>query len=171
MEIKNITYIKKNAFRLLVILWACVIFFMSSMNANESNDKSKGTINEIVEKTVEVTNELGITNIDQTKTNIEQITNKLNPPLRKVAHASEYCVFTILIIIVLKNSKLKNKKIYLIAISICFIYACTDEYHQTFVNGRTGQFIDTLIDTLGGIIGCTLHYIINKKITHKHKTQ
>ena len=34
---------------------------MSSMDTNESNNKSKNTINEVVEKTVEATNELGIT--------------------------------------------------------------------------------------------------------------
>ncbi len=35
---------------------------MSGMDTNESNTKSKGTLNEIVEKTVETTNGMGIIN-------------------------------------------------------------------------------------------------------------
>ena len=46
---------------LLVIIWAILIFTMSSMNSNESNTKSKDTLSEIVEKTVETTNEMKIT--------------------------------------------------------------------------------------------------------------
>ena len=50
---------------------------------------------------------------------------------------------------------------------ICFIYSLTDEYHQLFINGRTGQFSDCLIDTLGAIIGMIILYIIKtKKLNH-----
>ena len=56
----------------------------------------------------------------------------------------------------------------IIALVICFIYACTNEYHQTFVNGRTGQFSDTLIDTFGGFISC-LMYIFMMKINKIRK--
>ena len=81
-------------------------------------------------------------------------------PLRKVAHASEYLVFALLIINALKQSNIK--KTYIITIIICFLYACTDEYHQTFIDGRTGQFVDVLIDTSGSIIGCLLVILKNK---------
>lgn len=40
---------------LLVLIWTTLIFCMSSMDTNESNTKSKGTLNEIVEKTSETT--------------------------------------------------------------------------------------------------------------------
>lgn len=53
----------------LVIIWASVIFFMSSMDTNESNSKSKTVINDIVEKSVETTNELGITNKQPSESN------------------------------------------------------------------------------------------------------
>lgn len=154
----------------LVIIWASVIFFMSSMDTNESNSKSKTVINDIVEKSVETTNELGITNKQPSESNKKKVIDKLNQPLRKVAHASEYFIFTILILIALKNSGVKGYKKFIIALVICFIYACTDEYHQTFVNGRTGQFSDTLIDTFGGFISCLMYTIMMKinKIRKKH---
>lgn len=133
---------------------------MSNMNNNESNGKSTTTINTIIEKTVDTTNELGITDKHPTQKKVKQVTNKLNLPLRKVAHASEYLVFALLIINALKQSNIK--KTYIITIIICFLYACTDEYHQTFIDGRTGQFVDVLIDTSGSIIGCLLVILKNK---------
>ena len=61
------------------------------------------------------------------------------------------------------NSISENKKRNIL---ICFLltvfYACTDEYHQTFVSGRTGHFSDTLIDTSGGIVGIFVILLINK---------
>lgn len=155
---------------ILVILWAGLIFIMSSMDTNESNGKSKTIINEVVKKSVETTNGLSITDKCPSENKMEQVIEKLNYPLRKVAHASEYFIFTILILIALKNSGVKKNKKFIIALIICFIYACTDEYHQTFVNGRTGQFSDTLIDTLGGFISCLIYASIMEisKIIKKH---
>ena len=135
---------------------------MSSMDSNESNGKSMKTIDKAVESTLGVTNKTGITNKHPSNNKMKKFIEKINKPLRKVAHASEYCVFAVILIIALKNSRVSGKKIYFIATIICFLYACTDEYHQTFVNGRTGQFTDTLIDTAGGAIGCILVIIINK---------
>ena len=151
---------------ILVILWAGLIFFMSSMDTNESNGKSKTIINDVVEKSVETTNGMGITDKHPTENKMDQVIEKLNYPLRKVAHASEYFIFTILILIALKNSGVKGNKRFIIALVICFIYACTDEYHQLFVDGRTGQFIDVLIDTIGPIVAF-LEIIVLSKITNK----
>jgi len=148
---------------ILVIIWAGVIFFMSNMDTNESNSKSMKTIDKAIESTLEVTNKTGITDKHPTENKKNQIITKLNIPLRKLAHASEYFIFTLLLIIALINSGINGIKSYLIAILICFLYACTDEYHQTFVIGRTGQFIDVLIDTLGGFIGLIL-FILKKNI-------
>ena len=53
-----------------------------------------------------------------------------------------------------------------LCIIICFIYAGSDEYHQTFVDGRTGQFSDVLIDTAGSIVGASIYslgYLVYKK--------
>ena len=42
-------------------------------------------------------------------------------------------------------------------IALCAAFAGTDEYHQTFVDGRTGQVTDVLIDTAGACVGCLLY--------------
>ena len=141
---------------ILVILWACLIFVMSSMKSNESNNKSKSTINKVVEATVETTNDLGITDKHPSENKMKQVIEKLNGPLRKVAHASEFCILGILVYMCLKAFNIKKYKIILFSILLSFIYACTDEFHQSFVQGRTSQFTDVLIDTAGAVIGVIL---------------
>lgn len=36
-----------------------------------------------------------------------------------------------------------------LAVGIAFLYACSDEYHQHFVEGRHGSPVDVLIDSVG----------------------
>ncbi|MGA8217325.1 MAG: VanZ family protein [Solirubrobacterales bacterium] len=42
------------------------------------------------------------------------------------------------------------------AVGISFVYACTDELHQTFVHGRTGTPRDVGIDAIGMAIAALL---------------
>lgn len=38
------------------------------------------------------------------------------------------------------------------------LYALSDEYHQTFVPGRNGTFVDLLIDASGALVGLLLFW-------------
>lgn len=149
-------------FLILTLLWCGVIFFMSSMNNSESNGKSKMIIYKIITNTVEVTNKLGLTNKHPSDEKINEVIMLLNKPLRKACHATEYFILVVLLLLVLKYCGLSGKKIFLIAISLCFLYACSDEFHQSFISGRTAQFSDSLIDTSGALIGCSIYGIIYK---------
>ena len=86
----------------------------------------------------------------------EQLIEKLNKPLRKCMHASVYFVLSILIFNCLKTFKISGWKTVIIPIGIAFLYACTDEFHQLFIDGRTSQFTDVLIDTFGAILGVAM---------------
>ena len=81
--------------------------------------------------------------------------------LRKLAHISEYTILTLLLINALKEQGLSRKKILLLAISLAFFYAISDEYHQTFILGRNGTFRDVLIDSSGIFLAAWLK---NKKM-------
>ena len=80
---------------------------------------------------------------------------------------------------VAKKSPLNPIKYRLImSITLSFLYACTDEIHQIFVPGRSAQFRDVLIDTLGAIFGCllihallTLFTKLKSKSNSESKTQ
>jgi VanZ family protein len=49
---------------------------------------------------------------------------------------------------------------------LIIILAGFDEYHQTFVDGRTGAVKDVIIDTAGGIVGIlfygTYYYVYRR---------
>ncbi len=157
---------KKIISYILVVLWALIIFNFSAMDTNESNSKSIGIISKVIEISVKITNKVGITNIDLSNNEKLELANKLNYPLRKVMHASVYFILAFLLLIAFKHKELIINKNIILSLIICFIFACTDEYHQTFVNGRTGLFSDVLIDFSGSIIGTFIFYIINR---HKYK--
>ena len=68
---------------------------------------------------------------------------------RKLAHISEYFVLTLLLVNALKQHYLSKKKIIIFSILLAFAYACSDEYHQTFIIAREGVIKDVLIDSIG----------------------
>ena len=154
---------------ILVIIWAGLIFFLSSMDNNESNMKSKQIVNVVIEKEVATTSAEEATKKTFKGNEKEKEIKKLNIEFRKFAHAIEFFVLIILLIIALSNSGITGKKLFFIALIICFLYACSDEYHQTFVNGRTGRMSDVLIDTVGGMIGCV--FAVIAKLIFKRKEE
>lgn len=136
---------------LLVVIWMGAIFWFSDMNGNESTHRSKQTINNVITETIDTTNKLGITDKHPSKRKINDITDKLNYPLRKLMHMGEYFILVILLYNAFYQSGVRNKRIILYSILVCFLYACSDEFHQLF-RERTGHFSDVLIDTMGGVI-------------------
>lgn len=53
------------------------------------------------------------------------------------------------------------QKPFLLSLAVVFLYACSDEWHQTFTDQRSGQFSDVLLDTCGGLCGILLHSILS----------
>lgn len=145
----------------LVLIWMLVIFNYSNMNSKESNTKSKDAINKVIETTIETSNKVSNTEKKITIDEKQKIINKLNKPLRKCVHFTVYLILAILIANALIKINIRNKM--LITIITCILYAITDEYHQTLVSGRTGQFIDVLIDTAGSVLGLIIYTKIIQK--------
>ncbi len=46
----------------------------------------------------------------------------------------------------------------------CSLYGLSDEWHQSYVNGREADFLDWLADTLGALIAASILYFKVKKI-------
>ncbi len=72
---------------------------------------------------------------------------------RKFGHVTGYAVLTALWWWALRPLA---RRPLLIAVCIAFAYACTDEFHQTFVHGRTGTPVDVGIDSIGMAIAAAL---------------
>ena len=65
--------------------------------------------------------------------------------LRKGAHLTEYAILMILL--------LRTRIPVWLALLLGVLYASSDEWHQTFVEGREGRPRDVLIDSVGLLIG------------------
>jgi len=82
--------------------------------------------------------------------------------VRKSAHITAYFILGVLIFNIVKDYKYKS--IYAISISIgmAFLYAVSDEFHQSFVPGRSCELRDVIIDTTASIVGVCLFYLLCK---------
>ena len=152
---------------ILAVFWMICIFKLSDMNSQKSNGKSSDIIALFIEDTLDITNEYGITNSHPTESKLVKASQLINAPLRKVMHASVYFVLAFFMMLLLNI--IFNHDYYIlslvIAIILCSGFAMTDEFHQTFVVGRTGQMMDVIIDSLGALVGMffyTTYHIVYK---------
>ncbi len=134
--------LKKIVKILLLILWMIVIFILSNQNGSESTSLSEG-----------------FTNIT-----ICNFINNCNPEVysfivRKMAHIILYFILGIFSVINFKNDK--NGLIN--AIILCIIYAFFDEIHQMFINNRSGEVRDIIIDSISSLSSILLIYKIRKR--------
>jgi VanZ family protein len=70
---------------------------------------------------------------------------------RKFVHASEYAFLCFLWWRALRT-RLDRTTALMPAWLITVAYAATDEYHQTFISGRHGTWVDVAIDGMGAAI-------------------
>lgn len=72
----------------------------------------------------------------------------------KVVHACEYALLGFLFLRALEETAgIPNNRLLIFTVLFCFLYALSDEYHQSFVVGRSCDLNDALADTFGGLIG------------------
>lgn len=150
----------KKALKIIILLaiaiaWMIGIYKLSGMSSSNSNGKSTDIISIFIEDTLDITNNYGITSSHPNEQKIQKASELINAPMRKVIHASVYFVLAFFIMI-LMSIIFDHKKYSLsvcIVLALCILFATTDEYHQTFVAGRTGQSLDVMIDSLGAIVG------------------
>ena len=136
---------KKLILWILVISCMGTIFFFSSQEASESREISSGLIKTFV-KVLDFNNKLNENQVDTIAENLTFI-------VRKGAHFSIYAVLCILLALLLKEYGIFAKWRFILSVLVCFLYACSDEAHQMFVPGRSGEIRDIIIDTCGAIAG------------------
>src|SRR3954447_25585366 len=73
--------------------------------------------------------------------------------IRKLGHVTGYALLTGLWAWTLRGI-VRRPIVWAVAIS--FAYACTDEFHQTFVHGRSGTPVDVAVDAIGMAIAAFL---------------
>ena len=139
---------------ILLIGWMILIFSFSMDNATESSNKSNSIIIWITEN---------IFNKNYNEEDIDIITNKYSFIVRKTAHFTIYFILGLFFIMYLEEYHSLSKKDIIYTILFVLIYACSDELHQLFTIGRSGEIRDVLLDTLGGVLSSICYYSIYKK--------
>lgn len=143
--------IKKIIKFILIVVWMGIIFIFSSDNGEASTKKSDG----VIIKTVEFFYGRELTTMEK-----EKWTTYLVVPVRKGAHFSVYFVLGILILSFILEFMSLNKLAIKLAAILSILYACSDEVHQLFVPGRSGQALDIFIDACGAALGIIIYSLI-----------
>lgn len=120
-----------------VLLWALVIFLLSHESAYGSKVRS-GSI-------VEVLQLLGLTGS----------VDLLSTFIRKAAHVTIYAGLGGLLLWALNAHWKLSRNLALCAVVFSCVYAVSDEVHQAFNPGRSGEVRDVALDTFGASVGVT----------------
>lgn len=149
---------KKRLIRILAwsctLIWMGIIFYLSSQPATQSAHLSTGVKNGLLSVLMHFMP--GIENIE---------IRSLDFYIRKNAHFIAYFILGTLTLFALVRSE--ARKPANLALLICLLYAISDEVHQLFIPGRSGQFRDVLIDGAGAILGILLTTIVMNRISRR----
>ncbi len=138
-----------------------VIFIFSSKNAEQSNAASSP----FAETALRAYEGLFGNNLLQ-----ENKFSFIHHLVRKAAHMTEYGILAMLIAFHLKVCKVSGWKLFGISSAASIGYAATDEFHQLFVPGRSGQLSDVMIDGAGAVLGAAFFYLATQIYSAKrHK--
>ncbi|MBR3163495.1 MAG: VanZ family protein [Clostridia bacterium] len=136
---------RKIIYLFLIIIWMIIVFAFSNQPADISS-KTSGGITEKVVKAITKDDK----KISKRKRDIVEII------VRKCAHFVLYAIGGFLIANYINTTNVQDKRIILYTIVYTLIYAITDEIHQFFVEGRSSELRDIIIDTAGGSFGTIL---------------
>lgn len=158
MKLNNLTVL----FLVFSIGWMLFIFSFSSQHAEQSSQNSSGIVDQIIETFCP----------DFASMNAEQqamIRNAITVTVRKSAHIGEYAILSILIYLCcysIKQGMVYTGRIW-ISVSFSTAYAASDELHQLFVPGRSGEVRDVIIDLCGALLGCLTVHLVSRSIQRR----
>lgn len=127
-----------------MLLFMAVIFSFSAKTADESTRSSDAVVDVIMG---------GEQYFFGTPSEQAERYAQLTFLVRKGAHMAEYAVLAALALYWLSSFELPYRRRCAFAALISVCYAATDEFHQLFVEGRSGQASDVLIDSAGALLG------------------
>ena len=122
-----------------------LIFYLSGQNQLVSGNLSYPVTNELVSWFDRVFS-LGLSH--------EQLlyyTDLYHFAVRKMGHMAIFCLLSMTLYVPLNAYKIPHPSP--VDWVICILYACLDEFHQHFSQGRTPSAFDVLVDSIGALIG------------------
>lgn len=155
----------QNRWLVLVAIWMVVIFSFSSKPSDESSQDSL-FVGELVGR-------IFIPKFETwDKEEQKAFAERIEHPVRKTAHATEYAILGFLLFQTLKyRTDRGRKRTVFDAWILGTAYAATDEIHQIFVPGRAGMATDVMIDSGGVLTGVLLGILLYKVIKRKEREE
>ena len=172
--------VQRKVFLVLMLLWMALIFFYSSRQADVSAEDS-GRIGITLGR-------IFISDFEEWPEEEQQeFAARIDHPVRKTAHAAEYAVLGFLAAGACagtagsagtaessgvagrtgNGARRKFRKEMFLPWLIAALYAASDEIHQLFVPGRSGQLSDVILDSAGALAGVAaftvLCWLINRR--------
>lgn len=144
---------KRIIYTTLTIIWIIIIFSFSMQPGNVSGELSSGFGKWLMEKVL-----FGLKGWFESLSTDEL--EMLHTILRKCAHFSEFFVLGILMLQTIRQWGFA--RVMLTSLLSCMAVASVDETIQLFVEARSGQVSDVLLDSAGALVGITLILLIKK---------
>ncbi|HHV11241.1 MAG TPA: VanZ family protein [Clostridiales bacterium] len=147
MKLKKVSWIP-------AVIVMVIIFAFSSKPAVSSNESSLTIASQLLvayENTAQVQFDEG---------QRDEILETINFFVRKGSHFCEYALLAVTLAFHLYFCGFRKGRLFFLPVILSAIYAATDEFHQTFVPGRSGQLGDVLIDTTGAVAGMLFFFLV-----------
>ncbi|MFV0527922.1 MAG: VanZ family protein [Lachnospiraceae bacterium] len=144
----------KHILRPLSFLPALLVMYLIFSLSGQQGDVSSNLSYNISYKAVELGSQ-----ILKKEFNEEQLStyaDKIHYYVRKTGHMAEYFILALCVSFPLYVYGLRGLPLLFIAGIICVSFAALDEFHQSFVAGRTAAVKDVLIDSVGIFLGITV---------------
>lgn len=142
----------------LSFLPALAIMYIIYSFSGQTGDESGNLSYKVSVKAVETANEVLDRGLEEWE--IEETAARIEYPVRKIAHMTEYFVLAVAVSFPFYVYGLRGFGLMLVAGFICVGFAAGDEYHQSFVDGRGPSITDVGIDSIGAFCGILLVRIV-----------
>ena len=86
--------------------------------------------------------------------------NGIHNSLRKTAHFFIFLLLGLLMMSLVKSMEIRSITAAVVALGICMVLAVLDETHQYFIEGRSAEMRDVVIDSLGAVVGIALYSVL-----------
>ncbi|TKB28178.1 teicoplanin resistance protein VanZ [Desulfopila sp. IMCC35006] len=80
------------------------------------------------------------------------------PGLDKLAHLAAYGLLaaTVLFAVSARQKSTRPLRVIILTVCFCLLYGISDEFHQSFIPGRTASVFDLMADGGGAVVVCGL---------------
>jgi VanZ family protein len=156
MKCRNVIFLA------LMLIWMGVIFVFSQQGADDSTEESR-TVGMAVGHIFEP-------DFDSwTKDEQIRYADRIEHPVRKTAHFIEFTILGVLITGFWYGHDRRSWLNVLVPYIVGTLYAASDETHQLFISGRSGQVSDVVLDSFGVLSGVLImvlimHLVYTKRI-------